>query len=148
MFEVTKDDIPLLRCRSYCTPVFFTCCNVHYRGTLEHLWNACRPMAATVLIPTVHRRRGAKIQDGRMWLAVVGTIWGYKPEIQARNPVIYTCRLITIESYTYIYVYIDLRIIYNTYICIYNIGVYDIYIYINLIIYIYTYIWSHFLHGL
>lgn len=25
--------------------------------TLEHLWNACRPMAATVLIPTVHRVR-------------------------------------------------------------------------------------------
>lgn len=25
--------------------------------TLEHLWNGCRPMAATVLIPTVHRVR-------------------------------------------------------------------------------------------
>ena len=68
--------------RTYCTPCLVLCCNVHYRGTLEHLWNACRLMAATVHIPTVHRRLG--IQDGRMWLALA---W-YSLGISARNPVI------------------------------------------------------------
>ena len=92
----------------------------------------------------------AKIQDGRMWLAVVGCGW-YSLGIQARNTShkphyiymqAYHFWVIHIIYILYIYIiYIYIRIIYNTYMYIQYRCVWYTYIYTYMSIYIviYTY---------